>query len=269
MRECPKCKLQIENDSARFCKKCGTKLPEIKPQEVERPAQEVATSNVEEAPTATNEIIAKVVTPTVSDNTSNILEIQDRGEDLSNVADGIMLGEFTTAESNNDNESIATHHAEATEATEREPSAKLASNEVATNAKRVKPARHGFISFVLWVATIVSTFVMLYSIAIITDPSCFGVDEEIASIQLAMNILAVVGFILLLQHSRRGFNILLCVSIVYAMLIMYLSYDMIGIALVSILLAIPPILGIGALYGVLHIKKDGRSYWEAISRSSK
>lgn len=29
MRICPKCGFKIENDEAKFCKKCGSRLPEI------------------------------------------------------------------------------------------------------------------------------------------------------------------------------------------------------------------------------------------------
>jgi RNA polymerase subunit RPABC4/transcription elongation factor Spt4 len=37
MRTCPKCNLIIDNDSAKFCRKCGTKLPDIQPIESSEP----------------------------------------------------------------------------------------------------------------------------------------------------------------------------------------------------------------------------------------
>lgn len=32
MRKCPKCNTEITNDKAKYCKKCGTKLPPFEPQ---------------------------------------------------------------------------------------------------------------------------------------------------------------------------------------------------------------------------------------------
>lgn len=32
MRRCPKCNAEITNDKAKYCKKCGTKLPPFEPQ---------------------------------------------------------------------------------------------------------------------------------------------------------------------------------------------------------------------------------------------
>lgn len=53
MKKCPKCNLTIENDSARFCKKCGTNVenvpiiidgPPLDSREIEHPAQDVTSS---------------------------------------------------------------------------------------------------------------------------------------------------------------------------------------------------------------------------------
>ena len=36
MRRCPKCNAEITNDKAKYCKKCGTKLPPFEPQTNEK-----------------------------------------------------------------------------------------------------------------------------------------------------------------------------------------------------------------------------------------
>lgn len=46
MRSCPKCKCMIENDKAKFCRKCGTKLPESISMDVSTKFEEKEDSNV-------------------------------------------------------------------------------------------------------------------------------------------------------------------------------------------------------------------------------
>ena len=36
MKKCPKCNAEITNDKAKYCKKCGTKLPPFEPQTNEK-----------------------------------------------------------------------------------------------------------------------------------------------------------------------------------------------------------------------------------------
>ena len=58
MRTCPRCNLSIDNDSAKFCRKCGTKLPDIQPLESNGP-EIVAEPEQEfyQAPDYSNDII--------------------------------------------------------------------------------------------------------------------------------------------------------------------------------------------------------------------
>ncbi|MBO7265322.1 MAG: zinc ribbon domain-containing protein [Alistipes sp.] len=58
MRTCPRCNLSIDNDSAKFCRKCGTKLPDIQP--IESYGPEIVAEPEQEfyqAPDYSNDII--------------------------------------------------------------------------------------------------------------------------------------------------------------------------------------------------------------------
>lgn len=255
-RRCPKCKLEIENDAARFCKKCGTKLPEVQPKRVEQPVEEIHTATVVvEEPSVVSTVEQEVEQDTgIEINTT-------KEEDVATTpADGILLG---------DNDIKSESPSEVVMPTNIVTPTNGVSPELESAIKKVnsvKVMRHGFISFILWAGIILSGLTFIVTLILLSDNSWDEFDTEALVAQLVGNGVIIISFILLLRGSRIGFYILSGIYGLYLLLLIIISTMAPEIADIIIFLGIPPMAGIGILYAILQLKKNGVSYWEAIGK---
>lgn len=255
-RKCPKCKLEIENDAARFCKKCGTKLPEVQPKRVEQPVEEIhAATIVVEEPS-----VASTVEQEVEQDTGIEINTTKEEDVATTPADGILLG---------DNDIESKTPSEVVMPTNIVTPNNGVSSELESAIKKVnsvKVVRHGFISFILWAGIIISGLTFIGTLILLSDNSLDEFDTEALVAQLIGNGVIIVSFILLLRGSRIGFYLLSGIYGLYLLLLIIISTMAPEIADIIILLGIPPMAGIGILYAILQLKKNGVSYWEAIGK---
>lgn len=112
--------------------------------------------------------------------------------------------------------------------------------------------RHPFISFWLWLSVIINGFVILGYIGCYAE---IGFTWQ-PIMWLAGCALILSGYIMLLRWDKAGFYILslACVfSMVMNILISGFTLSM-----------FTPIISVAILYFILHIKKDGIGYWNAM-----
>ena len=261
-RKCPKCKLEIENDAARFCKKCGTKLPEVQPKRVEQPVEEVRTATVVVEEPSVVSTVEQEVEQGVEQDTG--IEINTTKEEnvATTPADGILLG---------DNDMESETPSEVVMPTNIVTPNNGASSELERAIKKVnsvKGMRHGFISFILWAGIIISGLIFIATLILLSDNSLDEFDTEALVAQLISNGVIIVSFILLLRGSRIGFYLLSGIYGLYLLLLIMFSTMAPEIADIIILLGIPPMAGLGILYAILQLKKNGVSYWELIGKKA-
>lgn len=112
--------------------------------------------------------------------------------------------------------------------------------------------RHPFISFWLWLSVIINGFVTLGYIGWFAE---IGFTWQ-PIMWLAGCTLILSGYIMLLRWDKMGFYIL-SGACVFSMVI---NIIISGFALSMFI----PIISIAILYFILHIKKNGIEYWDAM-----
>lgn len=112
--------------------------------------------------------------------------------------------------------------------------------------------RHPFISFWLWLSVIINGFVTLGYIGWYAE---IGFTWQ-PIIWLAGYAFILSGYIMLLRWDKTGFYIL-SLACVFSMVM--------NILISGFTLSIfTPIISVAILYFILHIKKDGIDYWNAM-----
>lgn len=130
--------------------------------------------------------------------------------------------------------------------------------------KEVK--RNGFISFWLWLCTIAnSVMAIIYFLLLFSSRGLFSSTPEPLWLRftwLISTIVILVGFIMLLSWRKTGFYVLLA-SQVIGMVILLIETELFDSA-TTLTTIVSTIIGVLILYGVLQLKSDGVSYWDAM-----
>ena len=131
--------------------------------------------------------------------------------------------------------------------------------------------RHGFVSFWLWLSVIASAVMLIYTLYISYTLSLVF-SSDVFTIHTIWPCVAAFctlgGYLLLLCWKRRGFLVLLTVELctVINNLFVASQVDPAEItAIFSIQSFIAPMVRMLVLFLILQIKKNGVSYWEAMS----
>jgi hypothetical protein len=121
----------------------------------------------------------------------------------------------------------------------------------------IEHKRHGFTSFWLifsLISFVIGGSIYLFSPALITQ--YYKVSSNLIMLYGIVSILGVVGNILLLCWKKIGFWVFIGISIVSLLLNI-----LIGMNIGQILFGL---IGIAVMWGVLHIRKNGKTTWEQL-----
>jgi len=113
--------------------------------------------------------------------------------------------------------------------------------------------RHGFITFWLILLIIGNSISIIAALAL-------GVFSYLSIFAIALNIVSIVSVVMLLQWKKIGFWIFLGCQVLAAVLNATMQ-----ISEIAILSAVGAVLGVAILWGILQIKKDGKSCWEQLN----
>lgn len=131
-----------------------------------------------------------------------------------------------------------------------------------SNKKELR--RHGFVSFWLWMCTVISGLAtIVYFLLMFSSKGLWSATPEpvwLRLIWLLSSVLLLVGYILLLKWQQNGFIIIAIVQLITMAINLYLSGDS-GINIITF----SPIIGLAFLYFILRIKKGGVAYWDAMN----
>ena len=128
------------------------------------------------------------------------------------------------------------------------------------NANSVVRQRHGFTSFWLifcLVINIIATFVFIYTVESFREYT--DMPDRIITFTIVLSVAGVSGFIMLLCWKRAGFWVYTVASIISVII----SSSMMNASFTDSLLGLA---GIAILWGVLNIRRNGRTTWEQLDK---
>lgn len=168
-----------------------------------------------------------------------------------------------------------------------------------SNIEEVKE-RAGFVTFWLWLGIIASVIMMIRSVTDVYDEismleellaSPFGHYQDLLGttlnimyiamvLTIIVGVVGIIGYVKLLNYKKSGFKIFVSISILNVLLIIANTYFTASFyeslsgddSLVSLDLFIksafyqiaPVVVGLLVLWGVLQIKKNGKSCWSQL-----
>lgn len=104
----------------------------------------------------------------------------------------------------------------------------------------------------LWFCLVVNVSVLLFFTAYVPME---GEAVWLKPLTLIASIAVILGYVLLLLWQRAGFYLLCLCSLINALIMAQTS---------GVISMIPPVFSMLLLYGILQIRKNNQSYWDAM-----
>jgi len=133
------------------------------------------------------------------------------------------------------------------------------------NANLTERKRHGFTTFWIIFSSIVSVIIALFSMAVYPSPI---INFIMLNAELTI-VITIVSCILLLCWKKIGFWLFIgsfIVSILLSVIMITMSnvYSIISAWYTFFQIIVMAIINIAVMWGVLHIRKNGKTAWEQL-----
>lgn len=128
--------------------------------------------------------------------------------------------------------------------------------------------RHGFISFWLWLCAVTNGIMSIFYLwHLFSSKGLWSGTPEPTWFRLSWlfsSLINLLGFVLLLEWRKTGFYVILGVQLIGLAIALFAS------VFANVVNTVPSIIstiaGIAILYGILHLRHEGLTYWDAMDK---